>query len=120
VTGRLGVASHQGLVYAKGGWAGAQVDVFGHNAAIPDRFSFDDWRNGWIVGAGFEYKVTRSISLGVESNYIDLGSENLAGTTATALPVAIRDYDVQVQSVVGRLNFQLYPRRVSASKVEMV
>jgi len=39
-------------------------------------------------------KVTRNISLGVEYNYIDLGSENLAGTTATALPVAIRDHDV--------------------------
>jgi opacity protein-like surface antigen len=48
-------------------------------------------RERWIVGAGLEYKVTRNISLGVEYNYIDLGGENLAGTTATALPVASRD-----------------------------
>jgi outer membrane immunogenic protein len=108
VTGRLGVTADKWLLYVKGGWAGAQVDVSGRNTALPDRFSFDDWRNGWTVGGGLEYKVARNISLGVEYSYIDLGSQTTTGVTAAALPVTIRDHDVQVQSVTGRLNFQFY------------
>jgi outer membrane immunogenic protein len=72
VTGRLGVASNRWLIYAKGGWAGAQVDLSGRNTALSDRFSFDDWRNGWTVGGGLEYKVSRNISLGVEYGFIDM------------------------------------------------
>jgi outer membrane immunogenic protein len=108
VTGRLGVTADKWLLYVKGGWAGAQVEVSGRNTALPDRFSFDDWHNGWTVGGGLEYKVARNISLGVEYSFIDLGSQTTTGVTAAALPVTIRDHDVQVQSVTGRLNFQFY------------
>jgi outer membrane immunogenic protein len=108
VTGRLGVAADKWLVYAKAGYAGAEVDVSGRNTALPDRFSIDDWRNGWTVGGGLEYKIMRNISLGVEYSFIDLGSDHLHGTTATALPVNIVDHDVQVQSVTARVNVQLY------------
>src|SRR5262245_10900073 len=108
VTGRLGLAAGQWMFYAKGGWAGASVDVSGRNTAIPDRFSFDDWRNGWTVGGGFEYKVARNISLGLEYNFIDLGSESLSGVTRLGNPVFVRDNDVQIQAVTARLNYQFY------------
>jgi len=108
VTGRVGVAADKWLVYAKGGYAGAQVDVSGRNAALQDSFSIDDWRNGWTVGGGLEYKLTRNFSLGVEYSFIDLGSDHLHGTTAQALPVNIVDHDAQVQSVTARLNWQFY------------
>ena len=64
VTGRLGFAANQWLVYAKAGWAGGHVDVSGRNAV--DSFSLGDWRNGWTMGAGLEYKMTRNIGLGIE------------------------------------------------------
>jgi outer membrane immunogenic protein len=108
VTGRLGVAGDQWMLYAKGGWAGAQVDVSGRNTAIPDRFSFDDWRNGWTVGGGFEYKIARNISLGLEYSFVDLGSESITGVTRLANLVAIRDQDAQIQAVTARLNYQFY------------
>lgn len=108
VTGRLGVAAVQWMLYAKAGWAGVEVDVSGHNTAIPDRFSFDDWRSGWTVGGGFEYKVARNISLGVEYSFIDLGSDSITGVTRLGVPVAIRDHDVQIQAVTARLNYQFY------------
>jgi len=104
ITGRLGIAANQWLVYAKAGWAGAQVDVSGRIAA-GDSFSIDDWRSGWVVGAGLEYKVARNIGLGVEYNFIDLGSQHYHTTTTLGAPVNIVDHDVQVQSVTGRLNF---------------
>ena len=108
VTGRLGFAADQWLLYAKAGWAGAQVDASGRNTALPDSFSIDEWRNGWTVGGGLEYKVARNISLGVEYSFIDLGSEHLHGRTALATPVNIVDNDVQIQSLTARLNFHFY------------
>jgi outer membrane immunogenic protein len=105
VTGRLGFAANQWLFYAKAGWAGAHVDVSGHNAGGPDSFSLGEWRNGWTMGAGLEYKVARNIGLGVEYNFIDLGSVHYHGTTALGVPVNIVGHDVEVQSLMGRLNF---------------
>jgi outer membrane immunogenic protein len=105
VTGRLGFAVNQWLAYGKFGWAGAQVDVSARNAALPDSFSFDDWRSGWTVGTGVEYKVAPNISLGMEYSFIDLGRQHYHTTTALGVPVNIVDHDVQVQSVTGRLNF---------------
>jgi len=110
VTGRFGFASNQWLLYGKAGWAGAQVDFSGHSAApLPvDSFSFDNWRNGWTVGAGLEYKIARNISLGVEYSFIELGSETDNGLTRFAVPVSLRDRDLEIQSVTARLNFQFY------------
>ena len=108
VTGRLGLASDQWMLYAKAGWAGAQVDVSGRNTATPDRFSFDDWRNGWTVGGGFEYKVARNVSLGLEYSFIDLGSESISGVTRLGTSVFVRDNDVQIQAITARLNYQFY------------
>ena len=114
VTGRLGLAVDQWMLYAKGGWAGASVDVSGRNTNTLDRFSFDDWRSGWTVGTGFEYKIARNISLGVEYSFIDLGSENFTGVTRLSVPVSIRDNEVQIQSVTARLNYQFYRDEVRA------
>jgi outer membrane immunogenic protein len=114
VAGRLGVGADQWMLYAKGGWAGASVDVSGRNTATFDRFSFDDWRSGWTVGTGFEIKVSRNISLGIEYSFIDLGSESITGVTRLSVPVSVRDSDVQIQSVTARLNYQFYRDEVRA------
>jgi len=108
VTGRFGFTADQWLFYGKAGWAGAQVDFSGRNTALHDSFSFDNWRNGWTLGAGLEYKVNRFMSVGVEYSFIDLDSERDNGFTRIGLPVTLRDHDLQVQSVTARLNFQFY------------
>jgi outer membrane immunogenic protein len=108
VTGRFGFASDQWLFYGKAGWAGAQVDFSGRSTALQDSFSFDDWRNGWTLGAGIEYKIGRNMSFGVEYSFIDLNSERDNGVTRLGLPVTLRDRDLQIQSVTARLNFQFY------------
>ena len=64
VAGRLGFASGPALVYVKAGWATANVQLSGVQTAIPDAFSRDDRRNGWVVGGGFEYLFTRNLSFG--------------------------------------------------------
>jgi outer membrane immunogenic protein len=109
VTGRFGVASNRWLLYGKAGWAGAQVEFSGRNTATGDGFKFDEWRNGWTTGVGLEYEVGHYISVGVEYSFIELGSETDNGLTRRfALPVTLRDHDLQIQSVTARLNFQFY------------
>ena len=108
VAGRLGVNVNQWMLYAKGGWAGASVDVTGRNTTTNDKFSFDDWRSGWTVGTGFEYKVSRNISLGIEYSFIELGSDDITGVTRASVPVSVRANDVQIQSITARLNYQFY------------
>ena len=106
VAGRLGFASGPALVYAKAGWATANVELSGRQTAIGDAFSLDDRRNGWVVGAGFEYMVSRNLTLGLEYNFIDLGNTSYAGFTRTGLPYTITDADVEIHTVTARLNFK--------------
>jgi outer membrane immunogenic protein len=105
VTGRLGVALDRWLMYAKGGWASAQVVVSGLDATTTDSFSLSDRRNGWTVGGGLEYKVAHNISFGVEYGYIDLGSKTYNGTTALALPVTVTSDAIHMQTATARLSF---------------
>ena len=111
VTGRFGFAGPQWLFYGKAGWAGAEVDVHGNNTAplLQDGFQFDNWRNGWTAGLGFEYKIAPNISLGLEYSVIELNSESDNGVSRfTLLPISLRDHDLEIQSVTARLNFQFY------------
>lgn len=105
LTGRLGVALDRWLMYAKGGWASAQVVLSGQNAATSDSFSFTDRRNGWTIGGGLEYRAWHNISLGVEYGFLDLGSKTNTGITALGFPVTITGDAVQFQTVTARLNF---------------
>jgi outer membrane immunogenic protein len=108
VTGRMGIAAaNHLLIYAKAGWAGANVSVSGRQSAIPDSFDFTEWRNGWTAGGGAEFKLSSTMSVGIEYGFIDLGSQNYTGTTAVGFPVAITNHDVQIQSVTARLNLKL-------------
>jgi outer membrane immunogenic protein len=106
VVGRLGFAHDRFLVYARAGWATANIQLSGNNAQLGDGFSGDDQRHGWVVGGGVEYAFSRNLSLGIEYNYMDLGSVSYGGFTAVGFPIAIRDVDVDVHSVTARLNFR--------------
>lgn len=108
LTGRLGFAADKFLIYAKGGWAIANVEVSGRDIGLADRFSFRDRQNGWTVGAGVEFMMSRNISLAAEYSFIDLGSNSFSGTTAGAIPAIISDVDTQIHSVTGRLNFRFH------------
>ena len=109
VTGRFGVAGPQWLFYGKAGWAGAQVELSGRDTTTLDRFSIDNWRNGWTAGLGLEYKVATNVSFGVEYSFIRLNSETDNGLSSIAvLPVSLRDHDLEIQSVTARMNFQFH------------
>jgi outer membrane immunogenic protein len=70
------------LVYATGGFAFGGVkdslsgaDYFGKTFSVTK----DDTATGSVVGGGFEYKITPSISIKTEYQHIDLGKSTLDG-----------------------------------------
>lgn len=101
VVGRLGYAFDRSMIYVKGGYATASIELKGDNGA--DTFSASERHNGWTVGAGWEYAFVKNLTLGVEYNYYDFGSERYAITTANGLALDI-DADTQVHSLLARLN----------------
>jgi hypothetical protein len=60
-TGRIGYAQDKWLAYAKGGWAGADVELTLFDHGTPVRASSSDWANGWTVGGGAEYALLQEL-----------------------------------------------------------
>jgi outer membrane immunogenic protein len=84
VVGRAGFAVQNNLFYFKGGYAGVNnrlnvTDTVGVTGAGGQTH----WANGWTVGAGWEYGVTRNWIVGLEYNYAAFGSQTyqLGGLT---------------------------------------
>jgi outer membrane immunogenic protein len=110
VTGRLGYAWDRWLAYAKGGYAGTDVELTLTDQSSGIRASSDTWANGWTVGAGAEYALGRSLSLGIEYNYADLDTGNWTLRCNCPSGVGggtpVMDGDIAVQSVTARLNYR--------------
>jgi len=101
--GRLGYAWDRSLIYVKGGYAGASVELSGDNGF--DTFKASEWHNGWTVGASWEVAVSKNLSLGLEYNFYDLGRGPHSITTANGLAFDL-DADTQVHSDLARLNLR--------------
>ncbi len=112
-TGRLGYAWDRWLVFAKGGWAGADVKLQLRDEVAGVRASASPWVNGWTVGGGAEYMLCDGISLGVGYDFVDLstGNETVTCPNCAGPPgvpgfgTPIADGDIKVQSVMVRLNY---------------
>ncbi|MFU8862998.1 MAG: outer membrane protein [Rhodobacterales bacterium] len=74
---RAGYSFGNGLLYATGGGAGADIDGFGYNT-------------GYFVGAGYEHMVTNNISLGGEVLYHEFDDINDSGIDVEATTFQIR------------------------------
>jgi outer membrane immunogenic protein len=111
VTGRIGYAQDKWLAYAKGGWAGANVELTLFDHGTPVHASSSDWANGWTVGGGAEYAICKSLSLGVEYDYARLDKDRWKISCPTCPSgvgggVPVVDGDIEVQSVTARLNYR--------------
>ena len=111
---RLGYARDNWLLYGKGGYAVARVKVNVVDVVGPRVGSGEstDWNNGWTVGAGLEYGVTPHLVLGVEYDYLRLGTRN----TNLASPPAVYGWDVSthIHAVLGRVSYKFGPAALMA------
>ena len=85
VVGRAGFAVQNNLFYIKGGYAGVNNRLSVSDTAAPATGNGGQthWANGWTVGAGWEYGITRNWIVGLEYNYAAFGSQTyqLGGTS---------------------------------------
>jgi outer membrane immunogenic protein len=112
--GRVGFLVHPDwMIYGKGGYSGARVKTSGQTfPPVPPLFldwKTSKWHNGWVVGAGLEYRVSTLISVGAEYNYISLNSVTHVGAVSGGAigpdnQVKHR-VDGHLQTAMLRLNF---------------
>ena len=115
VTGRLGYAFYPGwLGYAKGGFASARIETSGNtNPTLPGLildWNTRQWHDGYVVGVGSEYQLSRNITLGLEYDYIGLGSKDhvgaVSGGAITAANQIVHGVNGNnIQSVMVRVNY---------------
>jgi len=85
VVARAGFAVQNNLFYFKGGYAGVnnRLNVSDTVGPATGAGGQTHWANGWTVGAGWEYGITRNWIVGLEYNYAAFGSQTyqLGGTS---------------------------------------
>jgi outer membrane immunogenic protein len=109
ITPRIGYAFDRAQIFAKGGLAFGRVSNH-----FPDDFDYVETkstRTGWAVGAGVEYAVTNNILLGIEYNYVDLGSDNVNETVIRydgSYTESFTDHDVDTNfgAVIATLGYK--------------
>src|SRR6202790_429083 len=116
VTGRVGYAFDNVLLYAKGGvaLAGDKYNVSGVSS-IGNGGSFNfqglDNRLGWTVGGGVDWAFSRQGSMNVEYDYYKFGSGNILMNemiSAGAAGAGVVDVKQTVQVVSVGVNFHIW------------
>lgn len=106
-TGRLGVVADKLLLYGKAGYANSNVAVRALSPVPDTTVHANRASDGWIVGGGLEYRLRRSLVLGIDYSYVDLSGTRFSTTTVPAGPFNLDLGDVQFQTVTARLSILL-------------
>jgi outer membrane immunogenic protein len=111
-TGRAGVVFDKNLVYGKAGYASANLDVsVVSGSPVPGITADANHRqDGWTAGAGWEYRIGRSLVFGVEYDYIDLSGSRFSSTTGGTVvgsPFRVDLDNLRMQTVTARLSILL-------------
>ncbi len=106
VTGRVGHAWNNHLLYVKGGgaWGSFKYDDF-FTLGGPLNGASSNSRWGWTAGAGWEYGFTRNWSVKVEYNYLDFGSDTFTFNGGIG-GVYLQTIDNHVHVVKGGVNYR--------------
>lgn len=104
VTGRVGYAWANILMYGKGGaaWVHNIVDVSDPAVSLA---SGNETRTGWTAGGGFEYGFTPSWTGFIEYDYIRLGTNSVTVTDPLAGPMSM-NFEQDIQMIKGGINFK--------------
>jgi outer membrane immunogenic protein len=111
-SGRLGYAFDDWLLYAKGGYATAEVtlDALSGPPGAGVVAAMQASQDGRAIGGGIEYRLAPSIVLGLEYQFVKLGAERYATTTTgtiEGLPITIDLEDIELHAITVRVSVQL-------------
>ena len=103
VRGRLGYAWDRALLYVTGGWAWGSVRSSLTASLAPlgaVTLSRNNSVNGWVIGGGLEYGLTRNLSFKTEYLYVRLGKGNLVNVNLFGGPPAGVNINLDVKPTV--------------------
>jgi outer membrane immunogenic protein len=114
LTGRIGYAAGNWLLYGKGGVALDQTSSSGvntnPNGTLFDTFSNSADRSGWIVGAGIEWGFAPGWSAKIEYEHFDFGStayfSNHISATTGAFTTSFISSTEKIDLVKGGINYR--------------
>ena len=108
IVGRAGFAVNNNLFYIRGGYAGVNNRLSVTDTVGPATGSGGQthWANGWTLGAGWEYAITRNWIVGLEYNYAAFGSQTYQlGGTSGNYTFDAKPRDIQWAVVRGSYKF---------------
>jgi len=114
VTGRIGYAFDNVLLYARGGFAlaGDKYNVSGATFLGPPAYNFQglDNRYGWVAGGGVDWAFARHWSVNLEYDYYSFGHGNILMTEQISNGAfsGVVDAKQTVQVVKVGLNFHIW------------
>jgi len=110
VTGRLGYAFDNVLLYGKGGFAmaGDRYDVTGSFAGTPFGFTGLENRIGWTAGGGVEWAFSQHWSASVEYDYYQFAHRTIAMSDPTNVLLGNVDVRQNIQVVKVGANFHIW------------
>jgi len=106
VTGRVGFAFSQYLVYARGGaaFASERNKVIDPAGKLAD--SGTTMQYGWTVGGGIEYAITPNWSARLEYDFVDVPSRGIVLVGPPAIGSLPANVDFTIQKIVGGINYR--------------
>jgi outer membrane immunogenic protein len=107
LTGRLGYAFGEVLLYVEGGAAWERVSYAASTTQIGTAYRATDTRHGWTIGGGGEYAITKHLSAFVEYAHYDFGTERVTlDPQYSFLPTAYVDIDDTANVVRAGVNLR--------------
>lgn len=105
VTGQLGYAWDRFLLYAKGGWAGADIDRSTLNANNGVASAISQNASGWTIGGGAEWAFGNGWSFAVEYAFYDLDADSTPAVQSNGNQFTYSDVNSEIHTIVARLNY---------------
>ncbi|MGB9115293.1 outer membrane protein [Bradyrhizobium sp.] len=113
VTGRIGYAFDNVLLYGRGGFAmaGDKYNVSGGTVAgngTPFDFLGVENRIGWVVGGGVDWAFSRHWSMNVEYDYYQFGTRSILMADQVSALTGLVDVKQNIQVVKLGFNFHIW------------
>lgn len=102
---QLGFAGESTLAYLRGGLTYANVEMQAINHNVGNVAVWADHARGWTAGAGFEMKLHRAWSLGLQYDYSKLSADDLTTVNSGGVTVQANDFETRLHSILLRLNY---------------
>ena len=111
---RAGWAWDRLNLFARGGWAGADVGFSLHDQGTGISATLDRWLNGWTVGVGADYMFVDRLSFGLTWDYSELSGQNLAMScpgcgVGVGLGAPVVGATIRLNALMARLTWHFAP-----------